>query len=223
MMPCLKCGKRRSLWLPRRYRRGSWTIRGGVPVIVDGTITEGDDCCCCITCCSPGTSPPQLELDASAITPNTLFGCGTDCGLFADVFMLDFRSTGVGDTPGNAPTGVCIWRYCGDTLDCAGTPMQYGWDVYIRSSGLFCEAWAVPWLGGTGCNDFNRAPTGSDAWYLASLPTDPDDCCDALSSPLTLSPRGGPSTASIASSDGGGGCDLFNFLSTAVTIQAVGC
>ena len=191
-----------------------------------GQPSHGTDCCCCITCCEPGTSPPQIELDASAISMNTFSGCKTACALFADVFLLDFRSTRVGDTPGDVPTGTCLWRYCGELIDCTdgGFLSYWGWDVYIRSSGLFCEAWAVPWIGGTGCNDFNRAPTGSTAVWTANLPTDPDDCCDALASPLTLLPTGVSVSADILNSDpGAGGCQVFNYLSNNVTIQAVGC
>jgi hypothetical protein len=224
---CHKCGKKRrkGLWLPPRFRRGSWTIRNGVPLVVSGTITESEDCCCCLTCCDVGTSPPQLELDASGITMDTFNGCTTGCAAFADVFLLDFRSINVGTTPGGFGESVCIWRYCGETecdYGAGAVATAFGWDVGIYSIGGSCKAIAIPWLGGD-CDDFNNPGFGTtDADYSGNLPTDPDDCCDALSSPLTLNdPTAG--AANIGNKDTTGGCAIFNVSSNDITIQAVGC
>jgi hypothetical protein len=228
LIRCDKCGKKRrkGLWLPPRFRRGSWTIRAGVPVIVDGTITEGEDCCCCLTCCDPGTSPPQLELDASGITMNPFIGCSAGCPDFADVFLLDFRSINTGTTPGGFAESVCVWRYCGE-LTCDDGVLDpevtaFGWDVGIYSIGGSCKAIAIPWLGGD-CDDFSAAG-GTDADYSGNLPTDPDDCCDALSSPLTLNdPQLGSGSIGNRNVTLIGGCEIFNIASNDITIQAVGC
>jgi hypothetical protein len=222
---CQKCGKKRrkGLWLPPRFRRGSWTIRNGVPLVVSGTITESEDCCCCYSCCDEGTAPPQLELDATALVMNPIIGCATGCSVFADVFLLDFRSINLGTTPGSFGESVCVWRYCGETdCDYGAGPVTtaFGWDVGIYSTGLNCEVGATPWLGGD-CDDFGSLG-GSDAYYRANLPTDPDDCCDALSSPLTLNDASAGAGAT-GNKDGAGGCEILNIASNDITIQAVGC
>jgi hypothetical protein len=194
---------------------GNWVLGPG------GDPSNGESCCCCLTCCDPGTSPPQLELDASAVTMNPFIGCGAACPDFADVFLLDFRSINVGDTPGGFAASVCIWRYCG-TLECDDTvTYAFGWDVGIYSIGGFCKAIAIPWLGGD-CDDFSAAG-GTDCSYSANLPTDPDDCCDALSSPLALVGTGTGLTGTIANKDTAGGCEIQNIASNDITIQAVGC
>lgn len=227
LIRCQKCGKKRrkGLWLPPRYRRGAWTIRNGVPLVVDGTITENDECCCCLTCCDPGTNPPQLELDASGITMNPFIGCSAGCPDFADVFLLDFRSTLITTVFGST-VGICLWRYCGE-LTCDDGILDpevtaFGWDVGIYSTGIFCEAIAIPWLGGD-CDDFTPAG-GTDADYVGNLPTDPDDCCDALSTPLTLTePDLGSAFIGNRNVTIIGGCEIFNAASNPITIQAVGC
>lgn len=219
-----KCGqpRRRGLWLPPRFRRGSWTIRNGVPLVVDGTITENDECCCCLSCCDEGTAPPQLELDARGIVMNPFLGCETGCNDFADLFLLDFRSVPITTVYGTT-VGACLWRYCG-TLACGdASPVAtaFGWDVGIYSTGVACRAVAIPWLGGD-CDDFSPAG-GTDSVYSASLPTDPDDCCDALASPLSLAGTASGLAGQIGNKDATGGCEIFNIASNPITIWAVGC
>jgi hypothetical protein len=226
---CPRCGKRRRLlWLPPRFRRGfaDWRITAsGNPLIGDGgdiNISTGDECCCCETCCEQGTAPPQLELDASGLTMNTFSGCETGCADFADVFLLDFRNLRSSDDPTGGPgAGFCVWRYCG-TLDCVGTPVSFGWDCYIYSTGTSCRAQATPWIDNEGCDDFELAEAGgTDASWFADLPTDPDDCCDALSSPFTLDSVTGSGSRQVVSLSAG--CQFFNVLTSPITIQAVGC
>lgn len=230
---CPRCAKpRRKLWLPPRFRRGfaDWRITGsGNPLLSDGgdiNISTGDDCCCCETCCEEGTAPPQIELDASSLagSMDTFNGCTTACAAFADVFLLDFRNLRSTDDPEGLSAGICLWRYC-DEFDCDGTTVAYGWDVGIFSTGLVCRAVAIPWIGGN-CDDFEMTGRGSTtAFYQIDLATDPDDCCDALSSPLTLDPNPaiGSGSGQIVNIDFAGGCNIFNLPTTNITIQEVGC
>jgi hypothetical protein len=222
------------LWLPPSvlgFAAGDWRIGPtGNPVLAPGgSISIGEDCCCCTSCCEPGTAPPQIEVNANLTPPafwNDALGCGAGCLALDDVFLLDFHSVLLGNDAGGG-AGTCVWRYCGE-IDCdafgGGTvPAPFMWQVGINSTGLACEAYASCTIGGEGatadCDDFSTYPpfTGTYGTYTwtADLPTDPDDCCDALSSPFTLDP---PTTFS-----GSPGCNILNLASADITIQAVGC
>jgi hypothetical protein len=208
----------RKLWLPGMLGFASpGMAAAGVPAMASaGEPFHGEDCCCCTSCCEESTRPPQLELDTTGIVPNTLLGCAGGCSVFEGVFLLDFFS----------PTAsLCKWRYCDETT-CSGNTTPYGWDVRIESTGLVCQVVANAFLG-IACNDFTTGyGGGNNANYTLDFPDDPDDCCTELATAVTLTPN--PATGITASipnvgAPGDGGCDLLNFTSHAITVQAIGC
>lgn len=218
------------IWLPKKMLLlPTWGLGFAAPrmagtgipaMFAAGQPSHGEDCCCCFTCCEPGTSPPQLELDATGIVMNTFLGCGAGCAAFADVFLLDFRSVPTTTVHGSF-VGACVWRYCGEA-GCDDASYAFGWDVAIYSTGIFCRAIAIPWLGGD-CDNFTPSG-GTDATYAADLPTSPDDCCDALASPLSMSGSASGLSGSIVNKvPFAGGCEIFNIASNPISIQAVGC
>lgn len=139
-MICHKCGKKR-LWLPPRFRRGAWTIRGGVPLVASGTITEDDTCCCevvvdCDNNCDAGTIPSQIKVTiASMSDANSTIGsvpCDNPGTCPSGDYYLDIVDTGAGNE--------CAWQLCIDDPCNNGNKMLLSWSTRLDWSSTYL-AW----------------------------------------------------------------------------------
>jgi hypothetical protein len=93
----------------------SWTIRGGVPLVASGTITENDTCCCtvapdCSNFCDAGTIPAQIKVTIASMADTASDIGGVPCDNPGTCptgdYFLDLVDTGIGNE--------CIWQLCMD-------------------------------------------------------------------------------------------------------------